>query len=138
MPIGSDTTEPMSGISIGAAGCLAGEDVLRALGVAVADPRLRLGHAAHDGQLVGVLARSSRSSSVNRMPGTSGVDGLEGLRCSAGASGLGSQVSICETPPCSKITRTFFAAAVLPGRDRRPPAWKRYETGRSKSQKATA
>ena len=51
------------------------------------------------------------SSSVNRRPGTTVSIGLNGLRCSATASGLGSKVSICDTPPCSKITRTFFAFA---------------------------
>ena len=35
--------------------------------------------------------------------------GANGLRCSATISGFGSHVSMCDKPPCSRITSTFFA-----------------------------
>src|SRR5262249_26680493 len=55
----------------------------------------------------------SLSSSVNRIPGTLVLIGLYGLRCSTTASGFGSHVSICDSPPCSRITSTLFAGARL-------------------------
>ena len=51
------------------------------------------------------------SSSVNCIPGTTVEIVLNGLRCSLGASGLGSHVSVWLMPPCSKITRTRLALA---------------------------
>ena len=54
-PVGHDRTDV--GHLVRPVGRLAGEDVLRPLGVRVADARLRLGHAADDGQLVGERRR---------------------------------------------------------------------------------
>ena len=54
------------------------------------------------------------SKLVNWMPGTRVRIGRKGLACSLGMSGLGSKVSICDRPPCSKSTRTRFARAGRP------------------------
>ena len=54
------------------------------------------------------------SSSVNCIPGTTVEIVLNGLRCSVVASGFGSKVSMCDTPPCSKITKTCFACPFRP------------------------
>ncbi len=49
------------------------------------------------------------NSSLKRMPGTFVLIGLNGPRISAGASGLGSNVSCCGGPPWSHRKMQFFA-----------------------------
>ena len=71
-----------------AAGRLAGEDILRAFGMRVADAGRRLRHAAHDRQLVGDL--SGLAQQLGEIDaGDIGLDGLEGTAMFGGGVRLG-------------------------------------------------
>ena len=60
------------------------------------------------------FARLGKTSLIWR-PGTDVAIGLNSPRTSAGAAGLGSNVSMCEGPPASQIRMQFRALAA--GRD---------------------
>ena len=61
------------------------------------------------------FARLGKTSLIWR-PGTEVAIGLNSPRTSAGASGLGSKVSMCDGPPASQIRMQFRAGGA--GRDR--------------------
>ena len=77
-------------------------------------PRRRVRHRADQGDPIHELGGLRAGTSVNRTPGSAVAIVSNSPRISAGASGLGSNVSWCEAPPERNRMMQFLALPKLP------------------------